>query len=151
LAMLDNQSFLHIIDKTPLVSVDLIIERSNGDILLGKRKNKPAQGAWFVPGGRILKNETIEQAFQRISQKELGSLLSFNTANLLGCYNHIYSDNFLNQSDVNTHYVVLAYSVQWPDTEQLKTDDQHETFSWWSRSRLMCSSKVHSNTKAYFK
>ena len=149
--MLDDKTFIHIIDKTPLVSVDLVIERDNGDVLLGKRKNKPAQGAWFVPGGRILKNETIAQAFKRIGEKELGCLLHFNRAILLVCYNHIYSDNFLNQQGVNTHYVTLGYRVHVPSTTHMKFDEQHEAFSWWSQASLLNSTDVHDNTKANFK
>ena len=64
---MDTQKVLNIIDATPLVSVDLIIENRLKQILLGKRVNRPAQGYWFVPGGRILKNETIKDAIKRIS------------------------------------------------------------------------------------
>ena len=67
-AQFSDKEFLNIIDKTPLVSIDLIIENPQGKILLGKRCNKPAQGYWFVPGGRIQKNETLEQAIRRISK-----------------------------------------------------------------------------------
>jgi colanic acid biosynthesis protein WcaH len=39
------------------VSVDLVLVRDGREVLLGLRTNRPAQGSWFVPGGRILKNE----------------------------------------------------------------------------------------------
>lgn len=41
-------------------------------ILLGQRKNAPAKDDWFVPGGRVLKNEPLEQDFKRVSKNELG-------------------------------------------------------------------------------
>jgi len=69
---MDKKQILNIIDSTPLVSVDLIIENPNKEILLGKRNNRPAQGFWFVPGGRIDKNEEIAGAIKRISTKEIG-------------------------------------------------------------------------------
>ena len=53
---MDTNNALAIINATPLVAVDLIIENRNKEILLGKRVNRPAQGYWFVPGGRILNN-----------------------------------------------------------------------------------------------
>lgn len=56
---LSDEDFLNIIDKTPLIAIDLIIKNPDGDVLLGKKLNEPAKDKWFVPGGRILKNESI--------------------------------------------------------------------------------------------
>jgi len=111
--MITNEQFLNIIDSTPLVSIDLVIENECGEFLLGKRLNKPAQGYWFVPGGRIRKNEMITDAFSRISLAELGNALNINDAELLGAYNHIYDDNYLGKQGINTQYVVLGYKIKW--------------------------------------
>src|SRR5687767_7562775 len=43
---LDDDKFLKIIEATPLVSIDLIIRNAQGQVLLGKRLNRPAQGFW---------------------------------------------------------------------------------------------------------
>ncbi|TOB15241.1 NUDIX domain-containing protein, partial [Vibrio parahaemolyticus] len=56
---LDEQTFKLVVASTPLVSIDLIIRNSKRQILLGQRTNRPAQGFWFVPGGRICKDETF--------------------------------------------------------------------------------------------
>ena len=64
----EDELVLKIIDATPLISIDLIILNSNDEILLGKRNNRPAKGYWFVPGGRIRKNETLKQALSRIAK-----------------------------------------------------------------------------------
>ncbi|MDP2000518.1 MAG: hypothetical protein Q8K22_13130 [Rhodoferax sp.] len=55
--MLDFDTFLDVVNHTPLVAVDLVLVRGGHEVLLGLRNNRPAQGFWFVPGGRILKNE----------------------------------------------------------------------------------------------
>ena len=60
---LDKQTFQTVVAHTPLISLDLIVENVNGQVLLGQRLNKPAQGCWFVPGGRVLKDETMAHAF----------------------------------------------------------------------------------------
>ncbi len=52
---MDSTVFLKVIDAAPLVTIDLIIRNPKSDVLLGKRLNRPAQGFWFVPGGRIRK------------------------------------------------------------------------------------------------
>lgn len=148
--MLTNTQFLQIIKTTPLVSIDLIIENSASDILLGKRLNRPALNYWFVPGGRIRKNEKIADAFARIAKAELGLTLSLSDAQLLGAYNHIYDDNYLDEENINTHYVALGYKIKLTDTFNIQADEQHSDLKWWSNCELMNSDEVHANTKAYF-
>lgn len=152
--MISDKQFLHIIDNTPLVSIDLIIEDIQGKVLLGKRINRPAQGYWFVPGGRIRKNETIADAITRISSTELGADLSINDVQLFGSYDHIYEDNYLGEDGINTHYVVLAYSLKLPGVIEVSVDriedDQHSEMRYWAKDILLETDDVHPNTKAYF-
>ncbi|HBR3966092.1 TPA: NUDIX domain-containing protein, partial [Klebsiella pneumoniae] len=70
--MLTDEEFINIIKLTPLISIDFIVKNKRNEILLGKRVNSPARGYYFVPGGRILKDETINDAFLRLSLTELG-------------------------------------------------------------------------------
>lgn len=142
--------FIDIIDSTPLVSVDLVVQNNNNEILLGKRLNRPAQGFWFVPGGRIKKNEPIEQAIIRVSQAELSLTLDQQKGRLIGAYDHIYEDNYLNQPGINTHYVALGYYFLLDDTPEISTDEQHSEIIWLSIPELLNHPEVHSNTKAYF-
>lgn len=148
--MIDQQDFLSIIDKTPLVSIDLIIENPQGKVLLGKRTNQPAQGFWFVPGGRIRKNETLAVAIQRISNIELGTVFNLDDACLLGAYDHIYTDNFAGVESINTHYVALGYQLATDNDFTIKADKQHSELKWWKKEDLLLTEDVHQNTKAYF-
>ena len=68
--MLDDQIFKTVVDSAPLISIDILIKKDN-KILLGKRINKPAQGYFFSIGGRINKNETIDNALARVALNEL--------------------------------------------------------------------------------
>lgn len=147
--MLNDTDFLHIIAATPLVSIDLILRDERGAVLLGQRLNKPAQGFWFVPGGRIWKNERVAEALKRISQRELGVTIA--EGELLGVFDHIYPDNFLGAPDVNTHYVVLGLAAAWPVGATITADDQHGELRWWTVEELLASKVVHENTKAYFR
>ncbi|MCH5770603.1 GDP-mannose mannosyl hydrolase, partial [Salmonella enterica] len=56
--MLAEDDFRRAVEMLPLVSIDLLLRDAEGRYLTGLRSNPPAQGAWFVPGGRIRKNET---------------------------------------------------------------------------------------------
>jgi len=148
--MLTGASFLTVVDLVPLVSIDLIVINPADQILLGRRRNRPAQGCWFVPGGRIHKLEKIAQAMIRISQSEIGISVSPDSARLLGVYDHIYDDNYQGVAGVSTHYVVLAYEYNLSNGDQVTPDDQHERFVWWDKEELLVSPDVHGNTKAYF-
>ena len=148
--MITDKKFLEIIDSTPLVSIDLILEDREGKVLLGKRVNRPAQGYWFVPGGRIRKNEKLADAFKRISSNELGLTLLITDAQLLGAFDHIYNDNCFGEEGINTHYVVLGYKINAQDRFDIVADSQHTEFKWWSRHDLLNDPDVHQNTKLYF-
>jgi len=150
--MLSDTDFLNVINLTPLVAIDLLIKNSNGDILLGKRNNRPAMGYWFVPGGRILKNETFDVAFERIVKNELNQQIAWDTAKFFGCFQHLYPDNFLNSENISTHYVVLSYEINL-DTKQYNADlsEQHTEQAWWTIEDILASEEVHPNTKAYFR
>jgi len=147
----EEKHILDIIKATPLVSVDLIIRNPAKEVLLGKRVNRPAQGCWFVPGGKILKNETINHALKRVSKIEVGRDLSAPAPHLLGVYEHIYEDNFLNVAGINTHYVVLAFVITLQYEIKVKPDKQHAALQWWEVDKLLADPAVHQNTKAYFK
>ncbi len=147
---MNDEQFLSIIDATPLVSIDLIISNQQGEVLLGKRVNKPAQGYWFVPGGRIRKNETIAAALKRISTVELGFEITEQEARLQGVYDHIYEDNYAAREGINTHYVVMGMSVALPEGQSIASDLQHSEMRWWSPQDLLHSEEVHQNTRNYF-
>jgi colanic acid biosynthesis protein WcaH len=147
---LSQEIITQIVKYTPLVSIDLIIRNKSKDVLLGLRTNEPAKGSWFVPGGRIRKNEHISNAFSRISKFELGFELEFSTAKFLGVYEHLYAQNFAQVPDVSTHYVVLAYEQFLEYEMESFPLNQHSEFRWWSVDSILQSDLVHTNTKNYF-
>ena len=145
--------FLEVVDQTPLVSIDLVVVDSEQRVLCGWRVNQPARGFWFVPGGRILKDELLDDAFHRIAQAELGEGGWLRSgASLLGVFEHLYDTNFADAPDISTHYVVLAYRIDVGDHPS-PPDEQHSKYAWLSRSDVdsdAFGSSVHPNTAAYF-
>ncbi|MFC3093307.1 GDP-mannose mannosyl hydrolase [Alteromonas sediminis] len=146
---LDKSTFTTVIDSTPLVSIDLVVSNENGEVLLGKRVNRPAKGYWFVPGGRIQKNESLAKAFLRLTQEELGKQYSIKEATLQGPYDHFY-DDFVFGDQVSTHYVAIAYQLQVLQSELELPLGQHNEYAWLAVSELTKSSTVHQHTKLYF-
>ena len=147
---LGRQEFLEVVERTPLVSMDLIVRRGDGRVLLGKRTNEPAKGYWFVPGGRILKNERLGDAFRRICETELGKPFAISDAKFLGVFEHLYPTNFAEKPGTGTHYVVLAYELRAKGLPDKLPADQHGEFDWFDEQRILAADAVHPNTRAYF-
>jgi colanic acid biosynthesis protein WcaH len=140
-----------VIRLAPLIAIDLIIRNARGDVLLGLRKNEPAKGCYFVPGGMILKDERLGEAFARLMKNETDHSASFDDARLVGVFEHFYTTNRSGRPDYGTHYVVLGYEYKWPPAPAPKPDDQHSELRWWAVAELLASDRVHENTKAYFR
>ena len=150
--MLSKEDFLTVVRLTPLVAIDLIVTDGNHHILLGHRRNRPAQGTWFVPGGRIAKDESLDTAFKRIVNNELGvASVERSTARFFGVYEHHYDDNFSGVEGVGTHYIVLAYAMTLSGTVPIGRFDQHSEYQWLLPDELLSRDDVHENTKAYFR
>ncbi|EGD03973.1 GDP-mannose mannosyl hydrolase [Burkholderia pseudomultivorans] len=149
--MLPLDTFLRVVDATPLIAIDLIVPNEDGGYLLGHRVNRPAQGFWFVPGGRIHKNERLDDAFRRIARDELGlGGLERADAELVGVYEHLYEDNFGGEPGVSTHYVVLGYKLSGNVDLDTLPNAQHTAYRWAAADEIVVDHTVHPNTQAYF-
>lgn len=149
-SFLSAADFSTVIRSTPLVSIDLILTRPDGAVLVGRRQNEPARDFWFVPGGRIRKDERLDDAFRRLVMAETGLAAERAGARLLGVYEHLYDTNALGDTTFGTHYVVLGYHMAVPADAVITADDQHAEFQWRQPADLLADPMVHANTKAYF-
>ena len=143
---------MQLVAHAPLVSIDLIVQNSRGEVLLGLRCNEPAAGFWFVPGGRVRKNERLDEAFARITLAELGVTLSRQKADWQGVYEHFYDTNAGRQPGIETHYVVLAYKIALDKGAllALPCNQQHQSYCWRSPEVISTSEDVHAHCRAYF-
>ena len=151
---LPDETFKSVIQHTPLISIDLIVRNEQGEVLLGKRVNAPAKGYWFVPGGRVRKNETLDDAFVRLMKEELGieSAITRGDATFLGVFEHFYDDCVLS-NEISTHYIVICYEILINKIclEGLPKS-QHQKYSWLESKSLNYKEKViHKNTLSYLK
>ena len=144
--MLDSQIFKIIVDSAPLISIDFLLKKGN-KILLGKRINKPAQGYFFSIGGRINKNETIDNAIARVAFKELNMSLN-SSPEFIGVFEHFYDDSLY--KNISTHYVNIAYKYETKRTPDLPIE-QHSEYKWFTIDELLKSKQVHKYTKDYFR
>jgi len=145
---LSDTDFAQVIRNAPLISVDLLVEDGDGRFLLGLRTNAPAKGYWFVPGGRIYKNERMAEALIRIGKTELGVDLNLVMCRFFGLYEHFYVDNAFSQ-EFGTHYVVAAFSLKVENLQSLPKQ-QHSAYRWLLPDEILSDPKVHLHTRDYF-
>lgn len=148
-SFLSADIFSTIIKNTPLISIDLIIKDKTGAVLLGERLNRPAKGYWFVPGGRIRKDERFSQAFNRLVLEELGFDYPYEKARFIGPFEHHYSDSVFDEYS-STHYVVLGFEITISERPNKLPCAQHNNYNWFSIDELLDSPHVHLHTKWYF-
>jgi colanic acid biosynthesis protein WcaH len=153
---LDKDIFRCVVEYTPLISIDFLVKRDN-KYLLGKRINKPAKNYYFTIGGRIFKNETIQQAIERILKEELN--LTLNTSHLalkfIGIFEHFYEDSIFGD-DISTHYINLAYLLDFdiiPNNKYTNTQitnipfNQHSEYIWLSKEEILKREDVYRYVK----
>jgi len=152
--MLSKKDFYNVIEKTQLVSIDILIVDENDNLLVGRRINNPAKGYYFVPGSRIYKNELLNDAIKRLSKMEIGIEVDSKDAEFVGVYDHVYNTNFLD-SEFGTHYVCIACRYRISNNQKDIINEnmlgQHDDIKWFSKDEILERSDVHDNTKNYYR
>jgi colanic acid biosynthesis protein WcaH len=147
---LDGETFRTVVENTPLISIDLIVRNQSGKVLLGLRNNPPAKDYWFVPGGRILRGEHIDEAVERVSEEELGVRIGIKSCGFAGIFEHIYKENIYGSSS-GTHYIVIGLHAHVGTDSDHLPEGQHRRFQWFSEEDILKSENVHEYTKQYFR
>ena len=101
----------------PLPCVDLLVTHK-GSLLLMLRNNEPGKDLWFTPGGRIHKNESLEEAVKRVLSMETG-LQPINITQI-STMSHMWPE---------AHTVTTYYKVE-VNSDKVKLDKQHREYRW---------------------
>jgi len=129
--------FQQTIKYFPTVSINIILRNDEKEFLFVKRKNNPAKGLFWTPGGRILNGETMKIAAQRILKEETG---------LRGSIHYlspVYLEEIFDTSDFDAedqkiylpeiktiHYLSTAILMELEKTEEIKLDFQSVAYKW---------------------
>lgn len=147
--MLPLETFKTVVEFAPLFSMDVVVINEHDELLFGKRLNAPAKDWWFVPGGRVFKNETLACAFERITADELGKQFTIKQAKFLGLYEHFYNDCMFDDA-VSTHYINVAYVVKVKLSGlQLPQGEQHLNYRWLPRFKVHEDLTIHQYSKVF--
>jgi colanic acid biosynthesis protein WcaH len=118
-----DKTYKEILKLMPVCCVDLVITYGDKFLLL-KRARKPAKGQWWLPGGRLRKNEKIEDAALRKAREETGLDCDFVTE--LGVNQGIFNDGPFGFG-VHTVGVVCLLKAK---TDKVTLDSNHTAYKW---------------------
>jgi 8-oxo-dGTP diphosphatase len=111
--------------KSPALTVDIIIIRKDGSIVLIKRRNHPFQGEWAIPGGFVEYGEKVETAATREAKEETG--IDVELTKIVG----VYSDP---SRDPRGHTVSICFLAREVGGELKADTDAKEARSFYPSS-----------------
>jgi colanic acid biosynthesis protein WcaH len=89
--------FDRIMQLMPIASVEAVIVM-DGSLLFLRRKNNPAMGEWWFPGGRIHRGEGFEETLRREVREETG--LEIESCRFIKAYSRVFPER---------HDITIAY------------------------------------------
>ena len=123
--MIDDSLYNKIIDVLPILCVDGFIV-DDDKILLLKRNNYPAINEWWVPGGRVVKNELLCDSIIRKVKEETG--LDVEILNQIGLTETIFETK---------HTVNVCFSLRVKsDNINITINSEHSEYKWFKMDSL---------------
>lgn len=74
---IDTNLYSQIIQKMPIVCVDIVLRVDDEGYFLVQRASEPLKNEWWVVGGRKHLGEGLKEAANRILHQEIGDVASF--------------------------------------------------------------------------
>jgi len=125
--MIPAADYKKFLEQMPVVCIDAIIMNNKGQYLLIKRKNEPLKGDYWVPGGRVLKNETLNDAVLRKVKEELG--IDSHIVMPIGVYEDFFDKSPLNPEN-GLHTISIVYLII-AGSENICLDEQSDDWGWF--------------------
>lgn len=89
---LSYKKFLLSLKLAPRLAVELLFENRKGELFFIKRTIDPFKNKWHVPGGFVLKGESIESCIKRVAKEEANTHLDMEKIKFLGIFETIKDD-----------------------------------------------------------
>jgi colanic acid biosynthesis protein WcaH len=125
--MLSEADYRKVMETMPVVCVDCLVQNEAGEFLLVRRGNEPLKGEFWVPGGRLLKNERLEDAVHRKMREELG--IEVEIISNLGFFEEFF-DKTAQNVDGGFHAVSFLFLVR-PLGTSIRLDCQSSEWGWF--------------------
>jgi len=122
-----TELYSKIVESAPIVCVDMVLHK-DGKVLLINRKDEPEKGKWWVPGGRIKKNEKLEDAVKRKILEETG--LKVFIKNQLSWAEYFNEKSCFDDVKTGTHSIVARFFVEPEGEQDVSLDKTSTDFKW---------------------
>jgi len=120
---INNKLYQEIHNYLPIVCVDIVIKVPDNRFLMVKRKENPAKEKWWLVGGRVFKNESLESAAQRKVQDEIGIVVN-KVETLIKGYELFFKEDPYGHGN-GTHVIVACFLSEIKNIKNLKLDKFH--------------------------
>jgi ADP-ribose pyrophosphatase YjhB (NUDIX family) len=119
-----------ILQVMPIPCVDILVVDKSDRVLLLRRKNEPAAGQWWFPGGRVLFGEKREDAARRKLKEECGLVSS--EVSELGTFDIIFND----KAEKTVHSITSLFKFRVDKVGDLTLDKQSSDACWLQRETV---------------
>lgn len=133
-----------VLDSVVTANVDTILHNPNGEILLGKRADKPLQDELWIFGGRMKPGESINDTVVRNLRREVG--IEIDEERLI--YSNVYNIMWPGRAEppqehgFQTMMTIMKYECTLNEAEQvLSADKTHTDMRWYSQDELRALQK----------
>lgn len=136
---LSVEEYARVLDSVVIANVDIILHKTNGDVLLGTRVDKPLQNKLWIFGGRMKPGDSINDAARRNIKREVG--IKADESRLV--FSNIYNIMWAGRAEVpqdhgfQTMISILKYECTPEEIEQSRAaDDTHSHMRWYTQDEL---------------
>ena len=108
---ISKQLYKRIIELMPICCVDIVLKDSN-KIYLFKRAYEPAKNEWWLIGGRILKDEHLNEAVIRKAKEEIG--VDVKILKMIGLYETFFPNSKFDTKKkiTSVHSISICFLVE---------------------------------------
>jgi ADP-ribose pyrophosphatase YjhB (NUDIX family) len=127
--IIDVPLYDEILKTMPILCVDVVLIRDK-KVLLMFRKNEPAKDTWWFPGGRVFKNETLEETIIRKLKEEV-NIENFSIYNQLTITE---TDFETGPRNIPVHTINVTFLISSFEGDIL-IDKTHSDYQWFSEKQ----------------
>ena len=127
--MIPTELFQQIIENMPVFCIDIVLVHDN-KVLLTYRTDEPAKNQWWIQGGRVYKNERINEAIQRLAKRETG--MEVEVIKQIGTY-EVFFDKGSLELKTGIHDVAVCFLVKPKEELNVNLDNTHKQYKWIER------------------
>lgn len=125
MSLINKSLYQEIIKSIPILCIDLIIIH-NKKYLLIKRSENPLKDEWWVPGGRVLSGETIEETAKRKLEEEVGIKIT------TGMQIYAIYEDFFDKSSMGSHLyhtLSIVFKIEIDNVDNIKLDSTSKNWA----------------------